>query len=83
MPATTAKLLPEFVQDMLSQYSGKDRGIHKLDSALKDAVQMVRVSDERISYLRKMHAQLLLKRQESQLKSQSLRFFWPDYRSVV
>lgn len=47
---------------MLSQYSTKDRGIHKLDSALKDAVQMVRVSDERISYLRKMHAQLLLKR---------------------
>jgi len=47
---------------MLDQYSGRDRGIHKLDSALKDAVQMVRVSDERISYLRKMHALLLLKR---------------------
>ena len=47
---------------MLDQYSGRDRGIHKLDSALKDAVQMVKVSDERISYLRKMHAQLLLKR---------------------
>lgn len=50
------------VQAMLDQYSGRDRGIHKLDSALKDAVQMVRVSDERISYLRKMHALLLLKR---------------------
>lgn len=47
---------------MLDQYSGRDRGIHKLDSALQDAVQMVRVSDERISYLRKMHALLLLKR---------------------
>ncbi len=50
------------VQAMLDQYSGRDRGIHKLDSALKEAVQMVRVSDERISYLRKMHALLLLKR---------------------
>ena len=50
------------MQAMLHQYSGRDKEMHKLDDALQDAVQMVRVSDERISYLRKMHALLLLKR---------------------
>lgn len=49
-------------QDMLDQYGPQDSKLHGLDSALKDAVQMVRVSDQRISYLRKMHALLLLKR---------------------
>ena len=47
---------------MLDQYGPQDSKLHGLDSALKDAVQMVRVSDQRISYLRKMHALLLLKR---------------------
>lgn len=49
-------------RDMLDQYGPQDSKLHGLDSALKDAVQMVRVSDQRISYLRKMHALLLLKR---------------------
>ena len=47
---------------MLDQYGPHDSKLASLDSALKDAVQMVRVSDQRITYLRKMHALLLLKR---------------------
>ena len=47
---------------MLDQYGAHDSRLAGLDSALKDAVQMVRVSDQRITYLRKMHALLLLKR---------------------
>ena len=47
---------------MLDQYCAHDSRLAGLDSALKDAVQMVRVSDQRITYLRKMHALLLLKR---------------------
>lgn len=47
---------------MLEQYSGENRGLRNLDAALRDAVQMVQVSDQRITYLRKMHALLLLKR---------------------
>ena len=54
-------------QDMLDQYGAHDSKLASLDSALKDAVQMVRVSDQRITYLRKMHALLLLKRCDSAL----------------
>ena len=50
------------VQEMLDQYGPQDSKLLSLDSALKDAVQMVKVSDQRITYLRKMHALLLLKR---------------------
>jgi hypothetical protein len=54
--------MPVVAQDMLDQYGPHDSKLSSLDSALKDAVQMVRVSDQRITYLRKMHALLLLKR---------------------
>jgi hypothetical protein len=47
---------------MLEQYSGENRGLRNLDAALRDAVQMVQVSDQRITYLRKMHALLLLRK---------------------
>lgn len=50
------------VQAMLEQYSGENRGLRNLDAALRDAVQMVQVSDQRITYLRKMHALLLLRK---------------------
>jgi len=56
----TAPLIPS--QAMLDQYSGENRGLQNLDSALRDAVQMVQVSDQRITYLRKMHALLLLRK---------------------
>lgn len=53
---------------MLDQYSGSNDKLRGLDSALKDAVEMVRVSDQRINYLRKMHALLLLKRVKEALE---------------
>ena len=59
---TSRPLVLVVAQDMLDQYGPHDSKLSSLDSALKDAVQMVRVSDQRITYLRKMHALLLLKR---------------------
>lgn len=59
VPSPFSRLCP---QAMLDQYSGENRGLRNLDSALRDAVQMVQVSDQRITYLRKMHALLLLRK---------------------
>lgn len=60
----TCQLTPAVaaLQAMLEQYSGENRGLRNLDAALRDAVQMVQVSDQRITYLRKMHALLLLRK---------------------
>jgi hypothetical protein len=60
----TSQLTPAVatLQAMLEQYSGENRGLRNLDAALRDAVQMVQVSDQRITYLRKMHALLLLRK---------------------
>ncbi len=63
---------------MLDQYGAHDSRLAGLDSALKDAVQMVRVSDQRITYLRKMHALLLLKRCAVHRDAEALDSFGSD-----
>ena len=46
----------------VSHYSRASRADSRLDRDLKDAIEMVKVSDNKIGALRKMHAQYLLKR---------------------
>lgn len=48
------------------------RADSRLDRDLKDAINMVKVSDHKIGALRKMHAQYLLKRVEDALGGESL-----------
>ncbi len=46
----------------VSHYSRASKADSRLDKDLKDAIEMVKVSDSKIGALRKMHAQYLLKR---------------------
>lgn len=48
------------LQAMLDQFSSEDRRFRELDSALSDAMQLMRMSDARVHNLRKMHAMVLL-----------------------
>jgi hypothetical protein len=69
-----------------SSVSKLSRGTSRLDAELKDAINLVRVSDQKIGALRKMHAQYLLKRWGSCLTPLQIRFLkgcLKTYRGVV